>query len=205
MKLIKTIKTISNVIYIYKINNSLFAFKPSDNIEKEILVNKLAKLFDIKTLEVKPYKIDNKNGILMNYLEDSTLLMDHKKKLNKNQIKQLKSIIVFDIWVGNKDRHTANVFINDDLIIFDHDNTFHKGDGRKFIKLDIGRKLNKDYVDIIENLLDKNLTVMQVLKKVGFADEDFVKIKDEDIKNTVKDDKIRDLLMSRKDFNSIKF
>ena len=64
MELIKTIKTISNIIYIYKIDNDLFAFKPSKNIEKEILANKLAKLFNINTLDVKPAKINNTEGIL---------------------------------------------------------------------------------------------------------------------------------------------
>ena len=87
MKLIKTIRTISNIIYVYEINGSLFAFKPSKNIKKEILANKLAKLLGIKTLEIKPAKIDNREGILMNYLENSTLLMHYKKKLNKNQMR----------------------------------------------------------------------------------------------------------------------
>ena len=64
MELIKTIKTISNVIYIYKIDKDLFALKPSKNIEKEILANKLAKLFNINTLDVKPAKINNTEGIL---------------------------------------------------------------------------------------------------------------------------------------------
>lgn len=205
MKLIKTIKTVSNIIYIYEINNNLFAFKPSKNSEKEILANKLANLFGIKTLETKPVKIGNCDGILMNYLENSTLLTNYKNKLNKNQMKQLKKIILFDIWICNKDRHTANVFINNDLIIFDHDNIFQDGDARKFIKLDMGRKLNKNYVDIIENLLDKDLTAVQVLKKLGFTHEDFIKIKDEDIKDIVKDNEILKLLISRKVFDNIKF
>ena len=144
-------------------------------------------------------------GILMNYLEDSTLLMHHKKKLDKNQMGQLRKIILFDIWIGNKDRHTANIFVNDDLIIFDHDHIFQDGDARKFIKLDIGRKLCRDYVDIIENLLDKHLTVTQILKKLWFTKEDFITIKDEDIKRIVKDDEIRTFLISRKIFDSIKF
>ena len=169
------------------------------------MANKLAKLFDIRTLEIKPAKIEDKNGILMNYLEDSTLLIHYKKKLNEDQVNQLKRIILFDIWIGNKDRHTANIFVNDDLIIFDNDNIFQKGDARKFIKLDIGRKLNENYVNIIENLLDKRLTVTQILEKLGFTKNDFIKIKDESIKSIVKDDEIRNFLTSRKTFDSIKF
>ena len=174
-------------------------------MKNEMLANKLAKLLDIKTLDIKQTRIDNRDGILMDYLEDSILLMHYKKELDKNQMKQLKRIILFDLWVGNKDRHTANIFVNDNLTIFDHDNIFQKGDARKFIKLDMGRRLNKNYADIIENLLDKNLTVIQILKKLGFRKEDFIKIKDEDIKDMVKDDKIRNFLISRKTFSSIKF
>jgi hypothetical protein len=110
MKLIKTIKTAYNILYIYKTNNNLFAFKPSKNIKNEMLANKLAKLFNIKTLKIKPFKIKNKKGILMNYLKDSSLLMYYRKQLNKKQIDQLKRIILFDIWIENKDRHTANIF-----------------------------------------------------------------------------------------------
>src|SRR3989344_4689827 len=133
MELIKTIKTVSNIIYIYKIDNDLFAFKPSKNIKKEILANKLAKLFNIDTLDIKPAGINNKRGILMPYLKDSSLLMYYKKELDKNQIRQLKRIILFDIWIGNKDRHTANIFINNDLIAFDHEKIFQNGDARRFI------------------------------------------------------------------------
>ncbi|MBU2639453.1 MAG: hypothetical protein KKG75_01960 [Nanoarchaeota archaeon] len=200
MDLIKTIKTISNIIYIYRINNSLLAFKPSKNIKKEILVNKLAKLFKIKTINLKPFEIDNKKGILMDYIKDSTLLADYKKNLNQEQISQLKRIILFDIWIGNKDRHTANIFVNNNLTIFDNDKVFQQGLGRSFIKLDIGRKLNKNYVDIIEKLLDKNLTIKQVLKKLNFSEKDFVKIKNSDIRKTIKDKNLVNYLISRKNF-----
>lgn len=200
MKLVKTIKTISNIIYVYKIDNNLFAFKPSEDVEKEILANKLAKLFLIKTLNIKPAEMNNK-GILMPFLKEATLLTYYKKELDKRLLKQLRRIVLFDIWIGNKDRHTANVFVNEDLIAFDHDKVFQKGDARKFIKLDIGRKLNRDYVDIIERILDKNLKVKQVLKKLDFKEEDFIDIKDKDIKNIVKEKKLADFLISRKNFN----
>ncbi len=201
MELIKTIKTISNIIYIYKIDNDLLAFKPSKNIEKEILANKLAKLFNIDTLDIRPAEINNKEGILMPYLKDSSLLMLYKRELDKKQIRQLKRIILFDIWIGNKDRHTANIFVNHNLTIFDHEKIFQGGNARNFIKLDIGRKLDKDYVSIIENLLDKDLTAMQALKRLNFGKEDFVNINDEDIKNITQDEEISNFLISRKNFD----
>lgn len=206
MKLIKTIKTVSNIIYIYKSNNDLFAFKPSKNMGKEILANRLAGLFGIKILKIKPAEIGDKKGILMNYLKDSTLLMRYENQLNKKQIKQLKRIILFDIWIGNKDRHTANILVaNDDLIAFDHEKILQKGQARNFIKMDTGRKLNKSYVDIIEKLLDKDLTAKQVLQKIGFEEEDFIEIKEEDIRALVKDKNIINFLISRSNFNRIKF
>ena len=135
----------------------------------------------------------------MPYLKDSSLLMHYKKKLDKKQIRQLKRIILFDIWIGNKDRHTANIFVNHNLTIFDHEKVFQEGNARNFIKMDIGRKLDKDYVNIIEKL-DKELTAIQALKKLNFAKEDFVNIKDEDIKSIVKNEKINNFLISRKNF-----
>jgi len=205
MKLIKTIKTANNIIYIYKINNKLFAFKPSENIEREILVNKLAKLFKIKTLRIKLLKIDNKKGILMDYLKEGMLLTNYNRELNINQIKQLKKIILFDIWIGNKDRHTGNIFVGNNLTVFDHENVFNKEYARKFVKLDIGRRLNKNYVEIIEKILDKNLTVVQVLKKLGFTKKDFINLEEKDIKKIIKDKDLSEFLISRRDFSKIKF
>ncbi len=205
MKLIKRIKTAYNTLYIYKINNKLFVFKPSKKIETEILANKLAGLFNIKTLDIKPFKIKDKEGILMNYLKNSKLLMHYKRKLNNRQINQLKRIILFDIWIGNKDRHTANIFVNHNLTIFDHEKVFQKSRARNFIKIDTGRKLNKNYVKIIEKTLNKDMSVKEVLKKLGFKEKDFLKIKETDIRKTIKNNKIVDFLTSRTDFDSIKF
>ncbi len=42
---------------------------------------------------------------------------------------------------------------------------------------------------------------MQVLKRLNFGKEDFVNIKDEDVKNIVKDEKINNFLISRKNFD----
>jgi len=205
MELIKKIKTTSGTTYIYKKDKKLFAFKPSGSIEKEILANKLAKLFGVRTLKAEPSEIKGKKGIKTCYIEKSILLAKYKKELDKTQIKELKKIILFDIFVGNKDRHTANVFVNDHLIAFDHEKIFSKGMARKFIKLDIGRKLRKDFIDIIEKLVDKKLSIKNVLIKLGFEKSDFPKIKKEELRKIVKDKQLLEFLCSRTDFSRIKF
>jgi len=203
MQLIKTIKTSYNTIYIYKEGEKFFVFKPSRNIEKEILANRLAKIFGVKTLEIEPFEINNTKGIKMDYITKSTLLMHYKQELDKTQIQDLKRIILFDIWVGNKDRHTANIFVNKNLIAFDHEKVFNKAKGRQCIKLDAGRRLRKDYVDIIEKLIDRKLTVKEVLLKLGF--KEFPRIKKEDIENIVENKELLEFLLSRADFNNIYF
>lgn len=107
--------------------------------------------------------------------------------------------------VGNKDRHTANIFVNDHLIAFDHEKIFSKGMTRKFIKIDIGIKLRKDFVDIMENLVEKELSVKDVLIKLGFKENDFPKIKKGTIRNIVKDKQLLEFLCSRTDFSKIQF
>ena len=141
----------------------------------------------------------------MNYITKSELLMHHQKKLNKNQIQELKKIILFDIWIGNKDRHTANIFINDNLIAFDHEKIFNKGRARQFIKIDTGRKLNKDFVDIIEKLIDKKSNTKDVLMKLGFKEDDFPKIRKEETERIIKNKKILKFLCLRTDFSKIEF
>lgn len=168
-------------------------------------MNKLAKLFGVSVMNIKSTEIGGIKGILMDYLKHSTLLVHYKKELNKEQIKQLKKIILFDIWIGNKDRHTGNIFVNDNLTAFDHDNVFNKGDARNFIKLDVGRKVNKDYVEVIEKILGKNLTATEVLKKLGFVEEDFKDIDEKEIRKIVVDKSLSEFLVSRRDFNRIRF
>ncbi len=205
MKLIKTIKTTSSTTYIYSKNKKLFAFKPSENIGKEILANKLAKIFRVRTLKAKPVEIKGKRGIMTNYMEKSILLANYKKELNKTHTQELKRIILFDVWVCNRDRHAANIFVNDHLIAFDHEKIFSKGTARQFIKLDIGRKLRKDFIDIIERLVDKKLSIKSALIKLGFKEKDFPKVKKEEVKNIVKDKQLLEFLCSRTDFSKIQF
>jgi len=204
MEFIKTIKTTSSTTYIYREDEKLFAFKPSGNIEKEILANKLARIFGVRTLKAEPAEIKGKKGIRTDYMETG-ILLSCKKELNKTQIQELKKIILFDIFVGNKDRHTANIFANEHLTAFDHDKIFSRGNARKFIKLDIGRKLREDFIDIIEKLVDKKLSIKNVLIKLGFKEKDFPKMKREDIINIVKDKQLLGFLCSRTDFSRIKF
>jgi|GEM_PF-2718540 len=205
MDLIKTIKTAYNSIYVYKENNKLFVFKPSKSIEKEILANKLAKILGIKTVETEPFEIDGMKGIKMDFKTKEKILTYYKNNLNKYQIKELKRIIFFDMWIGNKDRHTANIFINRHLICFDHENIFNEGKARRFIKLDLGRRLRKDFVDIIEKVIGKKLSAKQVLMKLGFNENDFPKIDKKAVEMVVKDRKILDFLCSRTDFNKLEF
>ena len=205
MELIKTIKTIYNIIYIYKKENKLVAFKPSKYIKKELLADKLAKFFNINTMNIKPVKIKGTAGIFMDYLKDSVLLMHYNKKLDNKQLNQLKKIIIFDIWIGNRDRHTANIFVNHDLTVFDHENVFNDVTARKCIKLDTGRRLNKDYVTIIEKSIDKHLTAKKILLKIGFKKTDFLAISENKIKNIIDDKKLIKFLISRSNFDNILF
>ena len=201
----KTIKTAFNTIYIYEENNNLFAFKPSKDTEKEMLANKLARLLGVKTIRIEPFEINGEKGIKMEFKAESTLLAHYKLELSETQIKELKRIIFFDIWVGNKDRHTANIFVNGNLVAFDHEKLFNKGRARSFIKMDLGRKLNKNYVDIIEKVLDKKLTAKEVLMKIGFTEKDFIKIYKRDIEFIVKDKRLLEFLCSRTDFDKLEF
>ncbi|MDP2749538.1 MAG: hypothetical protein Q8O89_01750 [Nanoarchaeota archaeon] len=205
MKLIKIIKTTYNALYIYRAGKKVFVFKPSKNVEKEILANKLAKILGIKTLKMEPYEIDGVKGIKMNYATRSVLLANHKQELNKAHMRALKNIILFDIWIGNKDRHTANIFVGKELIAFDHEKIFNKGRARQFIKLDVGRRLNDNFVDVVEKLIDKRLSAKEVLIKLGFDEEDFPVIRKDDIKNVVKDEGLLEFLYSRTDFSKIEF
>ncbi len=205
MHLIETIKTAHNIIYIYKDNNKIFAFKPTENAKIEILANQLAALFGIKTPHIEQAEISNQKGILMDYMHDAKLLMHYEKELNPKQLSQLKRIILFDIWAGNKDRHTANIFVKEDLIAFDHEKLFQKGNARNFIKIDTGRKLNKNYIDIVEKLLDKNLTAKNAMKTLGFLETDFITLNIKDIESVIQDNEISAYLTQRIDFDRLKF
>jgi len=199
MKLIKQLKDSkgrSMNLFLCEHNNKEFLFKEiKDNaaIEYELLVQKLAKKLSVNTLKfLRKIELNNKKGLLMNYLRDSVLLCYYKRNLNKEQIRELQRIILLDILVGNKDRHTANLFINKHITAFDNDKIL-KGKARNsssFVKLDTGRKLDKDYIEKIEEIMNKGnvTTKTALLKYFGFDERDILKIKsitDKEIHNII--------------------
>lgn len=57
--MIKTIETSNSKLYVYRKKKEEFVFKPTKDFKKEMIVNKLAKLFNIKTLDVEFLRIKN--------------------------------------------------------------------------------------------------------------------------------------------------
>lgn len=166
-----------------------------EEISKEILCVKLAQLLRINTVnQIKNYK--NK-GVIIRYLPNSKTLYKTKKLTNK-QIKELKKIILFDIWIGNKDRHSANILLfRNKLIAIDHTKVLHLNETAiKYIKLDVGRRIDKDYVEKIEQILNKHeqLNLKYALcRYFGFNYSYFryiKNIKDEDINKIVNENKL---------------
>lgn len=221
MKLIKQLKDRKGRnmdLYLCKQNNKEFLFKEIKSdiiIEYELLMQKLARRLSVTTLKyLQKIKINNKKGILMSYLRNSVLLCNYKHNLNKKQKRELQRIILLDILVGNKDRHTANLFVNRNIIAFDHDKIL-KGKTRKssaFIKLDVGKKLDKDYIEKVEDIIKKGniSTKTALLKYFGFNEDDILKIESDKefriIVDSLKLDKnekerIIDFLIYRKNFN----
>lgn len=228
MKLIKQLKDSKGRnmdLYLCRHNNQDFLFKEIKNdiaIEYELLVQKLAGKLSIATLKfLRKSTLNNKKGLLMNYLKDSVLLCNYKADLNKKQKRELQRIVLFDILVGNKDRHTANLFVNTHITVFDHDRIL-KGKTRSsssFVKLDVGKKLDKDYVEKVENMLKKEKIIAKtaLLKYFGFDKKDILRIKSitgkeiHNIVNSIKLNKtekkrITDFLIYRRDnFDSLPY
>jgi len=169
-------------LYLYK---NKFLFKEIKNdivIEHELLVQELSRRLSIKTLKfLQKITLNNKKGLLTNFLKDSKLLCHYKRELNIEQKIELQRIILLDILIGNRDRHTANLFINKHITAFDHDKIL-KDRTRKssvFVKLDVGQKLDKDYIEKLEEIIvDGNvITKTALLKYFGFNKEGILKIK----------------------------
>lgn len=172
-------------IYTCSDENGEFLFKEIMNdlaIEYELLVEKLAKGLSVRTLPfLQKITIDNKKGLLMSFIHNSQLLCHYKEELNAYQRKELQRIILMDILIGNKDRHAANIFVNEHLTAFDHDTLFI-GKERKssaFIKIDVGQKLDKQYVVKLEQIIKKDQvsTATALLDYFGFEQEDIINIK----------------------------
>lgn len=188
MRLIKQLKDSKGRamnLYLYEHNNDEFLFKEIKNdyaVEYELFVQKLAGEFSVATLKfLKKATLNNKKGLLMNYLKGSVLLCHHKRNLNKEQKRELQRIILLDLLIANKDRHAANLFINKHITAFDHDKILKDKtrDSSAFVKLDLGRKLDKDYIEKVENMLKKEkiTTKTALLKYFGFDKKDILKIK----------------------------
>lgn len=172
-------------LYLCSDGNNEFLFKEIRNdliVEYELLVQKLAERLSVRTLPfLQKISIDNKKGLLMNYLKDSVLLCDYKSELNAEQKKELQKVVLMDILIGNKDRHAANIFINKHLTVFDHD-AILVGKERKssaFIKMDVGQKLDKQYVAKLEQIIKKGSvsTATALQEYFEFQQEDIRSIK----------------------------
>ncbi len=193
-------KGINSRLYIYKDGTGNkyiykeFASSFRENIRNELIANRLAKLVGIKTLDFIEHKKlpDRKPGLLMNYLEKATTLSEFKQELTAIQKTDLRKIILFDVWTGNADRHTANVLVTDRLLAFDHVKLFKKSErAADFIKIEVGSRLDEKYFEKMEKLMGLNLTTGEVLIKwFGFKEDDFKGIKnieDHGIREIVKE------------------
>ncbi len=150
---------------------------PSEKaVKNELTAHKLAKLAGVNVLSFIEYKeIPNrKPGLLMNYLETAITLVDFNGQLSSTQKQDLRKMILFDMWVGNSDRHTANVLVTDKLIAFDHAQLFNQTEQMsRFIKRDIGRRLDKEYTDKLEKLMRLRMSTREALAWFEFKENDF--------------------------------
>ena len=186
---LKLFQGIKSKISVYK---NKFLFKEirenGSRIQYELIAQKLGKLAKINVLRfLKEKKLKGKKGLSMNDEKEAVLLQFFKRNLNNEQKRQLKKIILFDIWIGNSDRHTANILVSKNkLIIFDHETLFKSSqNGSSFIKLDLGKRLDKDYINKIEKLIasQSRFNIKKVLiKRFNFKNDDFNNIKNIDSK-----------------------
>ena len=148
----------------------------------ELLAHRIAKVVGVPVLGFLERKtVDGKDGLVMTYLKDASLLTRYGKGLSWRQLRELQRIVVFDLLIGNRDRHSANVLAGKHLIAFDHGRVFvdKSAVGMKFVKLEIGRLLDKNYVDKLEKIsAGKAVSTMDALVKwFGFRQEDVDSVK----------------------------
>ncbi|MBI3032028.1 hypothetical protein HYY69_01025 [Candidatus Woesearchaeota archaeon] len=175
-----TIGSGKHSLYNYEINGKILLFKEltKEEIGNEVLVRDLAKMMSIDFFDVfESPIIDQKQGILMDYYNLSKTLYNISD-LHEKQIKKLKRIIILDLIIGNKDRHSANIIVyQDKLIPIDHTKLFSEDKiSSGFIKLDVGRKLDHLYIEKIESMLQNTIriSVKNALQTYfNFSDEDF--------------------------------
>ena len=180
-----------------------FLFKETNSnevIRNEIIAWNLLKLIKIRRISyVSKQSLGKKKGLTLTYLKKARLLS--KRKLTKKQLNQLKKIILFDIWVGNRDRHTANIFLyKNNLIPFDHGKIFKEKTGKsiRFIKLNVGTRLSKEWPDILVKL--QNKTNEEALKILGFTKREINYVEN------INDSKIKKACLGNNQiFNFLKF
>ena len=168
-------------LYLCRQDEKTLLFKEINDskiIQYELLVQKLAEKLSVRTLKL--YSIQGK-GILMDYHKDSILLCNYRHGLNPTQKRGLQRIVLLDLLIGNKDRHTANMFVNEHLTAFDHDKILRDiaRPSSAFVKLDVGKKLDTDYLEKVEQILQKGniSTKTALLEYFGFNEEDIAMIK----------------------------
>lgn len=162
-------------------------------IWNELLAHRIGKVVGVSVLDFLERKnVEGKDGLVMTYMKDAPLLARYGKALNRDQLSDLQRIVLFDLLVGNRDRHAANVLVGKRLVAFDHGRVFvdKSAVGMKFVKLEVGRLLVKDYVDKIEKIsAGKAVSTRDVLVNwFGFRQEDFDALKsvrDSELRNAV--------------------
>lgn len=169
-------------------------------IQNEILTWNLLPFANVQRI---PYLakcfLNNKTGLLLTYVED-VVLLNQRKRVTKLQWRELQRIVLFDIWIGNKDRHAANILLyNHHLIAFDHGRILETIDATaECIKLDIGSKFYNGWPDILNRL--KGMRVGEALQVLGFRREDIQRIEnisEMDLRKSVPDRNSFDYLRFR--------
>ena len=176
----------SSNLYLLKEKKKELFFKAVNDMQQitnELIGFELAQRFGLNTFSsIEARKLEGKMGLVMPYLSNAVLLAKYKKPLSDAMLRQLQQIVLFDILVGNADRHTGNIFVHQNkLLAFDHAKLFKKSHwGINFIKLDIGIKLAKDYVERAEAALaqkERPSTAHFLINALAFKKSDVLRIK----------------------------
>ena len=162
-----------------------FLFKHAKSekaVLNELLAHKLAGVVGVSMPDfLESRSVDGRDGLLMTYLKDDILLAKLGGVLSRRQLRELQRIVVFDLLVGNRDRHSANVLVGEGLVAFDHGRIFidRSSPGIKFVKLDIGRFLDEHYIDKVEKISSGTAVSTRdfLVKHLCFHQEDFDAIK----------------------------
>ena len=157
--------------------------KSGEVILNELLADSIARILDVPVLEfLERRTVEGRDGLVMAYLKRAVLLSNYDRKLNENQLRELQRIVLFDLLIGNRDRHSANVLVDGNLVAFDHARVFvdRYFSGTKFVKLDLGRFLDDNYADKIEKISAAGSvsTGKALINRLGFHEEDVKAVKE---------------------------